>query len=68
MTLYDDLELANWSPEYMAYLEKMASHARAIRQLKSDFDKLTWEQKWDLENEEFFDPAIFREIQAETQS
>jgi len=43
------------------------NRAETIKRLQDDLGKLTHEQQWDLENEEFFDPAIFREIQAETE-
>lgn len=44
------------------------NRAATIRQLQADFEKLTPEEQWDLMNEEFFDPAIFREIQQETEA
>lgn len=66
MTPYTDSELSNVSPEYQAHLKAIAGRAAAIRQLRSDFDKLTYEQQWDVLNAEYFDPDMLREIQAET--
>ena len=43
------------------------SSDRIIKNMRLDVAKLTHEQAWDLENEHLFDPAIFREIQGETQ-
>lgn len=52
----------------MSAAEQMrAARAESIRLLQTGFAKLTYEQQWDLENEEYFDPAVFREIQQETE-
>lgn len=52
----------------MTALEHMADlRAKSIKALQDGFCKLTHEQIWDLENAEFFDPEVLREIQQETE-
>ena len=73
-----ELYHAHWSPEYQTFVRRMAerqrravigerNRAETIKRLQSDFAKLTYEQRWDIENEEHYDPAIFRAIQQETE-
>lgn len=44
-----------------------AKRSAQIKQLQDDFKKLSYEQQYDLENAEYFDPAVFREIQNEVE-